>query len=86
MEQSIISLPQLGLAVPICILCALLHRIIYTQFFHPLSSFPGPWYLTSFSVTMSLVSLTKREPEYLMYLISKYGCIPPSFSLTHISH
>jgi hypothetical protein len=60
------------------ILGALIHRITYTQFFHPLSSFPGPWYLTSFSLSLALISLTKREPEYLMYLIRRYGSRSPT--------
>lgn len=74
MELSLLSLSQLGALVPIVILAALTFRIVHAQFFHPLSAFPGPWYASSFSITMALVSLTKREPEYLMYLIHKYGC------------
>jgi hypothetical protein len=74
MELSLLSLPQLGALVPIVLLAALTFRIVHTQFFHPLSAFPGPWYASSFSLTMALISLTKREPEYLMYLIHKYGC------------
>ncbi|KAH6612491.1 cytochrome P450 monooxygenase-like protein [Boeremia exigua] len=77
MEHSILFLPQVGLVVPALVLAALIYRIVYTQFFHPLSAFPGPWYASSFSVTLSLISLTKREPEYLMYLISKYGYDKP---------
>ena len=73
MDLSTMIYPQLGLIVPLIVLLALAYRIIHTQFFHRLSSFPGPWYLTSFSITLALVSLTKREPEYLMYLIRKYG-------------
>ncbi|KAJ4379986.1 hypothetical protein N0V86_004293 [Didymella sp. IMI 355093] len=77
MDFTALSSIQLGLMVPILILGALTYRVIYTQFFHPLSSFPGPWYLTSFSLSLALVSLTKREPEYLMYLIHKYGTDKP---------
>jgi hypothetical protein len=85
MELSLPSLSQLGALVPIVILAAITYRIVHTQFFHPLSAFPGPWYASSFSLTMALISLTKREPEYLMYLIHKYGCNEPStFSTTLI--
>lgn len=74
MELSTLS--HVGTLVPILMLAALAFRIVHTQFFHPLSVYPGPWYLSSFSISLALVSLTKREPEYLMYLISKYGCKP----------
>ena len=88
MDLSTLTYPQLGLILPFLVLLALAYRVIHTQFFHPLCSFPGPWYLTSFSISMALVSLTKREPEYLMYLIRRYGStstIPPTaLSLIHI--
>lgn len=77
MDLTVPSSSQIGLLVPMLILGALSYRIIYTQFFHPLSFFPGPWYLTSFSFSLALISLTKREPEYLMYLIHKYGSTFP---------
>lgn len=77
MDLFTLTYPQLGLLVPALIITALTYRIIHTQFFHSLSSFPGPWYLTSFSLTMALISLTKREPEYLMYLTRKYGSTSP---------
>ncbi len=73
MESFIPTLPQLALLVPLLIFGALSYRIIYTQYFHPLSKFSGPWYLTSFSLTLALISTTQREPEYLMYLTHKYG-------------
>ena len=86
MELSLLSLSQLGALVPIVILAALAFRIVHTQFFHPLSAFPGPWYASSFSLTMALVSLTKREPEYLMYLIHRYGCNEQTLSPPHVKY
>ncbi|KAG9206154.1 hypothetical protein G6514_004876 [Epicoccum nigrum] len=77
MELPLPSLSQFGALVPMVVLAALAFRIVHTQFFHPLSAFPGPWYASSFSLTMALVSLTKREPEYLMYLIHQYGSDKP---------
>ncbi|KAF2993312.1 hypothetical protein E8E13_000692 [Curvularia kusanoi] len=71
------SLSQATAILSLLVLSALAFRIIHTQFLHPLSAFPGPWYLSSFSLSMALISLTKREPEYLMYLISKYGSENP---------
>ena len=84
MDLTVLSSSQFDLLVPMLALGLLTYRIIYTQFFHPLSSFPGPWYLTSFSLSLALISLTKREPEYLMYLIRKYGSRPPTLFCNHI--
>lgn len=72
MDITVTSSSQFGWLVPALVFGILTYRIVYTQLFHPLSSFPGPWYLTSFSLSLALVSLTKREPAYLMYLIHKY--------------
>jgi hypothetical protein len=55
------------------VVTALLSRILYMQKFHPLSKFPGPWYASSFSLFGALVSVVRREPEFLMYLVKKYG-------------
>jgi hypothetical protein len=78
------SSSQFGMLVPMLVLGLLTYRIIHTQIFHPLSSFPGPWYLSSFSLSLALVSLTKREPEYLMYLIRRYGSRSPTLPRNHI--
>ncbi|KAH8719148.1 cytochrome P450 monooxygenase [Phaeosphaeriaceae sp. PMI808] len=60
-------------AVVTAVLTAIFARIIYMQKFHPLAKFPGPWYAASFSVVGAIVSVKKKEPEYLMYLVKKYG-------------
>lgn len=52
---------------------ALLGRIIYMQVFHPLSSFHGPWYATSFSIVGAIISVQKREHLWYMHLVKKYG-------------
>ncbi|CAI6341915.1 unnamed protein product [Periconia digitata] len=56
-------------------ICAapVLYRIIYNQYFHPLSRFPGPWYAKSFSVYGALVSVYEREQEFLSSVVKKYG-------------
>lgn len=82
MDLATPSSSQISLLAPMLILGALSYRIIYTQLLHPLSSFPGPWYLTSFSLSLALVSLTKREPEYLMYLTRRYGSRSPTLLRT----
>jgi hypothetical protein len=68
-----VNTASLVLAILATVLAALLSRILYMQYFHPLSKFPGPWYLTSFSLVGALISIKKKEPEYLMYLVRKYG-------------
>jgi len=60
-------------SILVATVAALLLRIVYLQFFHPLSRFPGPWYATSFSIVGALISIKKKEPEFFMYLVKKYG-------------
>ncbi|KAF2200129.1 cytochrome P450 [Delitschia confertaspora ATCC 74209] len=51
----------------------LLAGVFYRQYMHPLSKFPGPWWLTSTSLVLALISTTGKEPELLLYLIRRYG-------------
>lgn len=64
---------NVGLAILGTVFAALLSRIFYCQYLHPLSKFPGPWYATSFSVTGAIISVKQKEPEFFMYLVKKYG-------------
>ena len=64
---------NVAIGLTAAVFAALLSRIIYLQFFHPLAKFPGPWYATSFSVVGALISIKQKEPEFFMYLVKKYG-------------
>ncbi|ORY12071.1 cytochrome P450 [Clohesyomyces aquaticus] len=55
------------------ILIAILSRVFYNLYLHPLSKFPGPWYACSFSVIGAIISVKKREPDFFQYLVKKYG-------------
>lgn len=55
------------------VFAALVLRIVYCQFFHPLAKFPGPWWATSFSLVGAIISVKHKEPEFLTYLVRKYG-------------
>ncbi|KAF1950357.1 cytochrome P450 [Byssothecium circinans] len=68
---------NIAITLLVSIFTALLYRIIYTQYFHPLSKFPGPWHATSFSVVHAIISVQKKEPEFLMSLVRKYGRAQP---------
>lgn len=68
-----VNLLQASTALLVAIVTALVSRIAYTQWSHPLSTFPGPWYATSFSIVGAIISVKRREPEFLTYLIKKYG-------------
>jgi hypothetical protein len=64
---------NVGIALLITVFFALLSRIFYMQYLHPLAKFPGPWYATSFSIVGAIISIKKKEPEFFMYLVKKYG-------------
>ena len=62
-----------GIAVLVALFTALLLRIIFCQYFHPLARFPGPWWATSFSLLGALISIRYKEPQFLTYLVKRYG-------------
>ncbi|CAO2652676.1 Nn.00g009590.m01.CDS01 [Neocucurbitaria sp. VM-36] len=68
---------NMGLAILGTIFAALLSRIFYCQCLHPLSKYPGPWWMTSFSVAGAIISVKQKEPEFFMYLVRKYGTDRP---------
>ncbi|KAF2106197.1 cytochrome P450 [Lophiotrema nucula] len=72
-----LSFTNVGFAGCALIAFSLLGRILYLQFVHPLSKFPGPWYATSFSLVGALISIKKKEPEFFMYLVRMYGTDRP---------
>lgn len=73
------TLTNIAIAVLTTIFATLFSRIVYNLFFHPLSKFPGPWYAASFSVVDALVSVQKKEPQWLMSLVRKHGSMHHSF-------
>jgi hypothetical protein len=64
---------SVGVSVLATVLVVLSARIFYLQYLHPLAKFPGPWYATSFSIVGAIISVRKKEPEFFMYLVNKYG-------------
>ncbi|KAK4643999.1 hypothetical protein QC761_300850 [Podospora bellae-mahoneyi] len=70
-----LSPTQLLLLPPTLLLCLVIRRILTNFFFHPLSSFPAPFYTRLTSLPLAVLSLLGREPEFLHNLTKKY---PPS--------
>ena len=55
------------------ILLFVLFKLCRNTFFHPLSSYPGPW-LSKFSEIMTIVAVAKRERTQMQYrLLQEYG-------------
>lgn len=73
-----ISMPSLGPLVAASVFSALLLRVIYNLYFHPLSRFQGPWYAASFSISHAVVSVLKKEPQWMLSLAKHYGSEFPS--------
>lgn len=73
-------LSSIALIPAVTIASALLLRIIYNLYWHPLARYPGPWYAASFSLSAALISVLKLEPYWLQSLVKKYG------SKTHTHH
>ncbi|KAF6814624.1 cytochrome p450 [Colletotrichum plurivorum] len=68
-----VSIPPLCALAAASILLALLLRIIYNLYFHPLSRFHGPWYAASFSIVNATISVFKKEPQWILSLVQRYG-------------
>lgn len=72
-DDAATSAVNMSFMVFAALLAAAVTRVVYLLFFHPLSGFNGEWYAAISSLPMGLISLSRREPDYLMYLIRKYG-------------
>lgn len=59
--------------VALAIISAVAFRFLYNLHFHPLAKFPSPWYTAISSLPLAVISLLKREPEFLLGLTKKYG-------------
>ncbi|KAF6821825.1 cytochrome p450 [Colletotrichum plurivorum] len=73
MALSSIPVPSLGPFVAAAVFSALLLRIIYNLYIHPLRKFHGPWYAASFSIVHAIISIFKREPQWMQSLVKYYG-------------
>ncbi|KAF2822598.1 cytochrome P450 [Ophiobolus disseminans] len=71
------QLLELSATILLVIVAAILSRVLYMHKFHCLSSFPGPWYATSFSIVSAIISIKEKEPEWLLYLVRMYGSDRP---------
>lgn len=70
-------LPEALVAIALAALSALLFRFVANVYWHPLSRFPGPWYAAATSLTSALVSYRRRESEWVLGLVRKYGTARP---------
>lgn len=73
MALSSIPIPSLGPLAAAAVLSALVLRIIYNLYIHPLHKFHGPWYAASFSIVHAIISVFKREPQWMQSLVRYYG-------------
>ncbi|KAL1617041.1 hypothetical protein SLS54_008036 [Diplodia seriata] len=72
---TIMELPLASIAslVGVSIATAMVSRIFYNLYVHPLAKFHGPWYAASFSLCGAIISVLRVEPQWLMSLTKRYG-------------
>ncbi|KAF4807465.1 Cytochrome P450 monooxygenase gsfF [Colletotrichum siamense] len=68
------SILEIGL---LAISAALILRVVYNLYFHPLSKYHGPWYAAAFSLVHALISVMKYEPQWMLWLSKQYGTDKP---------
>jgi hypothetical protein len=73
MSEDVVQTLNVKLVLLTALVAAVTCRMVYVHFFHPLSGFNGPWYAKSSSLFIAILSVMNREPEWLMYVIRKYG-------------
>ncbi|KAK4444029.1 Pisatin demethylase [Podospora aff. communis PSN243] len=49
------------------------YRVLSNLYFHPLSRFRGPWYCAASSFPLAIISLRRREPQWLLNLTKQYS-------------
>lgn len=47
-------------------------HIFYNLYWHPAAKFPGPWYCAVSSLPLSIISILRIEPQWLLSLAKKY--------------
>lgn len=66
------SLPIFILVLLIAVAIDVAFRILYNLYWHPAAKFPGPWYCALSSLPLSLISVLRIEPQWLLSLAEKY--------------
>ncbi|KAK7739789.1 hypothetical protein SLS62_011231 [Diatrype stigma] len=72
-----VSVANVGIAILTVGLGAVLARVFYNLYLHPLAGFSGPWYAASTSLVSTIVSLRRVEPQWFMALVKRYGTDQP---------
>jgi len=67
------SMPASLVLLGTVVVGAVIFRVVYNLFFHPLARFPGPWYCAVSSLPNSIISVLRVEPQWLQSLVKKYG-------------
>lgn len=71
---SLLLVPKFLFLVFIIIMSAFILQGLYNLYWHPLAKCPGPWYLGFDSLPLAIISWLGREPEFIAYVVEKYGC------------
>ncbi|KAJ9225694.1 hypothetical protein DTO169C6_1757 [Paecilomyces variotii] len=70
------SLPLFILVLLIAVAIDVACRIFYNLYWHPAAKFPGPWYCALSSLPLSIISVLRIEPQWLLSLAKKYHSQP----------
>ncbi|KAF2744728.1 cytochrome P450 [Sporormia fimetaria CBS 119925] len=68
---------RVGIVSLTALATALLSLFVYRRYFHPLAKFRGPWYASASSLALTFISLARKEEQFFMYLVRKYGTDGP---------
>ncbi|EEH18607.2 hypothetical protein PABG_07667 [Paracoccidioides brasiliensis Pb03] len=68
-----LSATSISIGIGLGLLSVIISRCFYRLYWHPLAKYPGPYYAACFSLSAAIISVLRKEPQWIQSLVKKYG-------------